>query len=61
MILSREAVEEFKKIYKKEFGDILSDKDAQETAARLLRLFQMLRYRPRSNLIDSKKNDSINL
>jgi hypothetical protein len=60
MILSKEALKEFKRIYKKEFGDKLSDKDAQEMATRLLRLFQMLRYRPRPNLTDSERGDNMN-
>jgi hypothetical protein len=37
--LSRQAVEEFKAIYREEFGETLSDNDVQEIALRLLRFF----------------------
>jgi hypothetical protein len=40
--LSRQAVEEFKAIYHKEFGEHISDDEAQEIALRLLRLFDTL-------------------
>ena len=40
--LSRQAVEEFKAIYQEEFGEHLSDDEAQEIALRLLRLFDLL-------------------
>ena len=40
--LSREAIEEFKAIYQKEFGEILSDDEVQEIAMRLLRFFGIL-------------------
>ncbi len=40
--LSREAIEEFKTIYKAEFGVTLSDDDVQEIAVRLLRFFGIL-------------------
>ncbi|MHC4270220.1 MAG: hypothetical protein ACYSTS_17400 [Planctomycetota bacterium] len=60
MILSKEALEEFKVIYKKEVCETLSDKDAHEMATRLLRLFQLLRYKPRQNLTDFESNDNIN-
>lgn len=60
MRLPIETLEEFKKIYEKEFGDKLSDKDAQEMVMRLLRLFQLLRYRPKPGLTDSKRIDSMN-
>ncbi len=60
MIVSKEAIKEFKAIYKKEFGDTLSDEDAHEMATRLLRLFQLLRYKPRQNLTDFENSDNIN-
>jgi hypothetical protein len=37
--LSREAIDEFKAIYQKEFGEVLSDEEVREIAARLLRFF----------------------
>ena len=46
--LSREATDEFRDIYQKEFGENLSDDEAQEVAIRLLRLFDTL-LRPSSS------------
>jgi len=40
--LSRLAIDEFKAIYKDEFGQELSDDEAQEIAMRLLRFFGIL-------------------
>ena len=40
--LSREAIDEFKAIYQKEFGVILPDDEVQEIALRLLRFFGIL-------------------
>jgi hypothetical protein len=40
--LSRQAVEEFKAIYEDQFGQQISDDEAQEIALRLLRLFDLL-------------------
>ena len=40
--LSREAIEEFKAIYREEFGEVLSDDEVQEIAMRLLRFFGIL-------------------
>ena len=40
--LSREAMDEFKTIYKEEFGEELSDGQVQEIALRLLRFFGIL-------------------
>lgn len=42
MNLSSKAIEEFKQIYKEEFGEELSDAQAQETALRVLRIFRLL-------------------
>jgi hypothetical protein len=52
MRLSKEAIEEFKKIYYKEFGKALSDEEAQEKGQNLLSLFKII-YRP----IPRPKND----
>jgi len=40
--LSREAIDDFKAIYKDEFGKELSDDEVQEIALRLLRVFGIL-------------------
>jgi len=40
--LSRQAIDEFKAIYKEEFGQILSDEEVQTIALRLLRFFGIL-------------------
>jgi len=45
MRLSKEAIEEFKKIYREEFGKKISDEEAQEKGQRLLSLFKII-YRP---------------
>jgi hypothetical protein len=42
MRVSLKAMQEFKEIYKEEFGEDLSDADADETALRVLRLFSIL-------------------
>ena len=40
--LSREAIDEFKAIYKDEFGEELSDDEVREIATRLLRFFGII-------------------
>jgi hypothetical protein len=40
--LSRQAIEEFKAIYREEFGESMSDDEAQERALRLLGLLKIL-------------------
>lgn len=42
MQLSQEAIEEFKAIYKREYGREISDAEAREKGARLLRVFMIL-------------------
>lgn len=42
MSLSKEAIEEYKQIYKKEFGEEISDQEAYEQGSRLIRLFEIL-------------------
>jgi hypothetical protein len=44
-MISEEALKEFKAIYKKEFGVDLSDKDALESATKLLNLMKAV-YKP---------------
>ena len=51
--LSREAIEEFRKIYEEEFGKRLTDDEVQHIALRLLRFFGILTDGNRS-----QKNDS---
>ena len=43
--LSKEAIKEFKEIYKKEFGEEISDREAYDKASNLLRLFEAV-YKP---------------
>lgn len=42
MQLSRDAISEFQRIYKTEFGEELSDGEAEECALRVLRLYALL-------------------
>jgi hypothetical protein len=45
MRLNQNAIDEFRAIYKKQFGEEISEDDAQEMGLRLLKLFQII-YRP---------------
>jgi len=45
MQLSKKAIEEFNEIYKKEFGEEISDQEAYEEASNLIKLFKII-YRP---------------
>ena len=45
MELSKEAIEEYKRIYKAEFGEEISDQEAYKQAINLLQLFKII-YRP---------------
>lgn len=42
MGLSKKAIKDFKKIYRKEYGDTISDEKAQEKGQNLLLLFEMI-------------------
>lgn len=42
MQIDSESIEEFKRIYRKEFGEKISDEEAQEMAQRLLILYELL-------------------
>jgi hypothetical protein len=53
MALSKEAIEEFKKIYLEEFKEEISDAKAQELGESLISLFKII-YRP----IPPKKRDN---
>jgi hypothetical protein len=44
-MISKEALEKFKRIYKKKLGKDLSDQDALEKATKLLRLVEII-YKP---------------
>ena len=44
-MISKEALEEFKRIWKKEFGTEISDSDALESATKLLNLMKII-YKP---------------
>jgi len=44
MSLSKQAIDEFKAIYKKEFKEEISDEDARERAERLIRLYRAVYY-----------------
>ena len=55
MRLSKEAIEEFKDIYCKKFGEKLSDEKAQELAERLVLLYKAV-YCPFPD--DDKQNKS---
>jgi hypothetical protein len=58
MRLSREAIKEFKHIYFKEFGERITDKEAQELGENLLSLFEIIyRLIPKADqLKHSNKN-----
>lgn len=45
MTVSPKALEEYKKIYRKQFGKDISDADALEQATKLLRLMEII-YKP---------------
>ncbi|MCD6297730.1 MAG: hypothetical protein J7M30_11300 [Deltaproteobacteria bacterium] len=45
MRLSKEAIKEFKEIYYKEFGEKISDQEAQEMGGNLISLFKII-YHP---------------
>jgi hypothetical protein len=58
MQLSKQAIDEFKAIYKEEFGENIDDKKAYELAVDLLNLFKII-YRPiPKHDTDEKKNIS---
>ncbi len=44
-MLSQKAIDEYKTIYKKEFGKDITDAEAAEQGMKLLRLFKII-YRP---------------
>lgn len=59
-MISKEQLEEFKSIYRKEFGKDISDQDALESATKLLNLLRLV-YKPMtkeefSKLEERRKN-----
>ncbi len=59
-MISKESLEEFKKIYRKQFGKDISDQDALESATKLLNLLRVV-YKPMtkeefSKLEERRKN-----
>lgn len=42
MLLSKESIKEFKKIYKEEFGEEISDQKACEKGSNLINFFKLL-------------------
>ena len=42
VMLSKKAIEEYRKIYKKEYGEEITVAEAEEQGSRLLRLFEIL-------------------
>lgn len=59
-MISKESLEEFKRIYRKEFGKDISDQDALESATKLLNLLRVV-YKPMtkeefSKLEERRKN-----
>jgi len=56
MALSKEAIDEFKAIYKKEFSEDISDDKAQELGENLISLFRII-YRPIPNNIKTIKEN----
>jgi hypothetical protein len=67
MRLTAKANQEFKQIYKKEFGADLADREAEEMALRVLRLFYVLLQRPsddsehlpKENTFDNSKSEEL--
>lgn len=58
MILSKEAVEEFKELYKKRFKEELTDEEAFERATKLVNLFEVV-YGPEIRKRENEKNRDI--
>lgn len=55
MQISREALDEFKKIYEEEFGEVISDAEALEMGQRLISLFEII-YRPLPSELDPSEH-----
>jgi len=59
MDLSKQAIEEFKAIYKKEYGESISDDRAQELGQNLLTLFRVLCERTLEDDVKDKCKEDI--
>ncbi len=46
MLLSKQALKEFKDLYRKRFGEEINDKTAEKAARKLLLLFQIVYKNP---------------
>ena len=46
MLLSQKAIQEFKEVYKKEYGEELSDKEAEIMAQKFMEFVFMLSHSP---------------
>lgn len=57
MKLSKEAMDEFKQIYKKEFGEDLNNEEILDLATQLITLFQVT-YRPKYQMKIRKRYKS---
>ena len=55
-MLPDEAIEEFREIYKKEYGEELSKEDARERAERLFGLVKAV-YSPKQQRVEEKMNN----
>jgi hypothetical protein len=56
MSLSKEAIDKYKQIYKKNFGEEISDEEAREQGESLISLFRVI-YRPLPGKNYGIKND----
>ena len=61
MNLSKEAIEEYKQIYKKEFGEEISDQEAYEQGSRLIRLLETLYKIEHRNKGEAKPENEKNI
>lgn len=59
MQLTQEAIDEFKAIYKTEFGEDISDAQAREMGTRLLRVFHILLEVSHEGTENKPQNDSL--
>jgi len=59
MELSKKAIEEFKEIYYKQFGQHISDEKAQELGKNVISLFEIIyRFPPESNN-DNNRSENV--
>lgn len=58
MLLTQEAIDELKAIYRKHYGEDLPDDEAQEMGNRLLRVFAVLTRGPAENPNESRGSNA---